>query len=522
MLQIRLNAALFFFFLSVSGQNEKAQVITGQVFYEDVPLSSVAIGLKNAKKSTSTNNKGFFTITVKNKDTLVLSHIGFRTKEYVIKNLNTALTIKMYPLLAELDEVDISFKKHSLVHNSQSRKPKEINSVFGNEILRKKGQHIDYVSGSTLNLAAPETVGRPAIVNALQGRVANYRIAPDGNGVILRSNNSINLTNNALWDVNGTLYEGFPPPIDLTTIEDVFVIKGLAGALRYGTLGSGGVIVIKTTTNLAPSKSSRTTKINTNTSYYKNDALPITELTKQQLGILPVEKKQFANYANSLGHDIASLKSLAYQYQKIGYDSLALPIYRKIIALLPTNDQAYRDLAQAYLDNNKPFDSWKTYMSLLEMNEENFPEGIGNLVFHEMERLYVTENFQNKVHTKFTPENKFGNSENASTRIVFEWSDRNKNICIEIVNPHNQVYNQCFGPKYSGCKQAAVAYYLDHTLTGEWQFNCQPHMLSREEQYLKITVFPNWNSLQKIDKQIKVYRFEDMHTQKYQVLRLKN
>ena len=91
--------------------------ISGKVsnFESNEPLAYVNIRVKNKTVGTVSNNNGLFKLLlndkVSSKDTVVFSYIGFKTKRYLISQLNKIKEpILLQPKSMELDEVVVSSK----------------------------------------------------------------------------------------------------------------------------------------------------------------------------------------------------------------------------------------------------------------------------------------------------------------------------------------------------------------------------------------------------------------------------
>ncbi|WP_178985846.1 carboxypeptidase-like regulatory domain-containing protein [Winogradskyella helgolandensis] len=60
--------------------------ITGTVANDSIPLESASVIIKNSTKGIATNEKGEFKLEAKKGDTLVVSYLGYETKELVLNN----------------------------------------------------------------------------------------------------------------------------------------------------------------------------------------------------------------------------------------------------------------------------------------------------------------------------------------------------------------------------------------------------------------------------------------------------
>lgn len=88
-------------------------------------------------------------------------------------------------------------------------------------------------------------INAPTLAQAIRQYLGAARV--QGNNVILRDRSSMNTGSPyAVWDVDGAVREAPPAGLDLTTIRSVKVLRSLSETNKYGFIGGGGVIVIKT------------------------------------------------------------------------------------------------------------------------------------------------------------------------------------------------------------------------------------------------------------------------------------
>ncbi|WP_424001483.1 carboxypeptidase-like regulatory domain-containing protein [Maribacter sp. IgM3_T14_3] len=490
-----------------------SQQIEGIVSYDNKPLKDVNILLRGTKTGTKTDTNGKFQINARKGDILVLSHITCNTVSKKVED-DKYLVINMVSKANILDEVLV--KANDRRNSPNITKPKTFTGSFGQKTLESRGYSITYVEGKKLNLAAAiEKAGIPGYVNALRGKIANYNIGPDG--VVLRSNNSLNLSNTALWDVDGVTYDGFPPAIETSLIKDIFVIRGLAGTTKYGTRGSGGVIVVTTVNNPAYLKKVRKKGKGKSKD---DDLLSYSELKNREELQIPKDLEKFSKLVTSLGNDITALRVLAYRCQGQGQQLKAAQIYRKILTLAPNDGQSHRDLAQTWAIIRKPFKAWSAYLYWLSQNGGQLNNKLGTLVFNEMEKLFVSEDLDGEVSQSFEIQNIFDSSEVDTTRIVFEWASINKEFTLEISNSEGQTFNVDYGKAYN-TSESFDEFYLDQTIKGNWKFNITPNISTKEPLNLKVSIYPKWNSTNKTFCKIKVYTFFQNDISQYNLFKIK-
>src|SRR6476469_1858476 len=86
---VLLTSILFLLCIKVSAQQLITGVITGT---DNTPLFSATVTVKNASRATTTDANGHFSIAAKTGDILIVSYVGYRTKEIKLAN-ETSLKI---------------------------------------------------------------------------------------------------------------------------------------------------------------------------------------------------------------------------------------------------------------------------------------------------------------------------------------------------------------------------------------------------------------------------------------------
>ncbi len=97
-------------------------------------------------------------------------------------------------------------------------------------------------------------------VEIIANRIAGAKIKKDFNGnknITLRGRQSFKTNSDAvIWEINGMIYNS-PPPMDISQIRYLEVLKDMASTNRYGSQGGAGVIILKTIVTENEYKSSR-------------------------------------------------------------------------------------------------------------------------------------------------------------------------------------------------------------------------------------------------------------------------
>lgn len=231
-----------------------AQVeITGVVMGTDgIYLPGAFIKVKGTNNGTASDANGKFALTANVGETLVITFIGFQSKEVIVPASRT-LRIVLERYVSKLDEAVVQ--------------------AYGLTSKRLNTGNIDKVSGKDLN-EAPVSDPLAALVGRVAGLVItqNTGVAGSAFKVQLRGrtqidqyngasdeplfiidgvpmatgNNKINLVGSAIAGSSATL--GLSPfySVNMTDIESIEVLKDADATAIYGSRGANGVIMITT------------------------------------------------------------------------------------------------------------------------------------------------------------------------------------------------------------------------------------------------------------------------------------
>ncbi len=202
-------------------------VVTGVVSGDDgMPVPGATVRVKGSNTGTTTSVDGKFTVSVPDKQAvLVISFIGYQPQEVTVGE-QTNLAIKLLAENSKLNEV----------------------VVVGYGTQRKKD-----ITGAVSVVKADAFESRPIVSAAagLQGQAAGVTVtAPSGKpgaglNVSIRGNTSLNASNNPLFVVDGVIV----PNIDFLNpndIESFSVLKDASSAAIYGASGANGVVLVTT------------------------------------------------------------------------------------------------------------------------------------------------------------------------------------------------------------------------------------------------------------------------------------
>jgi len=190
------------------------------------PLQGVSINIKGTQQGTVTDREGRFSLNASTGQTLLLSYIGFREKEFVI-NATGNIVILLDSVGDNLSDVIV------IGYGSQNKRD---------------------VTGSVAKIGTAQLEAVPSynIENALQGRASGVRVTqnsgiPGGRvEVRIRGSNSMIGSNAPLYVVDGFPVTGgieFLNPADIASMD---ILKDASATAIYGSRGANGVVIITT------------------------------------------------------------------------------------------------------------------------------------------------------------------------------------------------------------------------------------------------------------------------------------
>tara|TARA_B100000809_G_scaffold266787_1_gene331574 strand:- start:9504 stop:12581 length:3078 start_codon:yes stop_codon:yes gene_type:complete len=197
--------------VSVSG------TITDSATSEVLPGANIII--KGSTNGTQTDFDGNFSIEVQEGDVLVISYLGFVTKEVSLEG-NVKLQVQLTASSNTLDDVIVV--------------------GYGTRSKRKIISSVSVVEAETL-----KSIPVPNVSNALEG-LASGLFVRQGSGEPGFSGSSFEVRNfgNALVIVDGS--PGDLNQLDPNEIESISVLKDAAAASIYGVQGGNGVVLVTT------------------------------------------------------------------------------------------------------------------------------------------------------------------------------------------------------------------------------------------------------------------------------------
>jgi TonB-linked SusC/RagA family outer membrane protein len=213
--------------------------VTGRVTNEaGEPVAGATVTIKNSGRSTVTDSKGVFTLEASPRDVLIISFVGFETREVRAEDVST-LAISLTSKPAAMNEVVV------VGYGVQNRR-----DVTG--------------SIAKIDAKAIATVPVGSFDAALQGRAAGVQViqstgmAGAGAQIRVRGVGSITSGGEPLYVIDGipiasnsgqtlgAINENPLASINTNDIESIEILKDASAAAIYGSRGANGVILITT------------------------------------------------------------------------------------------------------------------------------------------------------------------------------------------------------------------------------------------------------------------------------------
>ena len=206
------------------------RTIDGTILDEDgSPLIGASVAVKGSSVGTVSDFEGKFSLTINDDaSTLVVSYIGYQTKEIAIGNQST-FSIQLAADASVLDEVVV-------IGYGTGTKEK-----FNGAVSKVDNERLNTYSASNFDQAIAGTIAGVQI----SGNNKN----PEENSVIqIRGISTLTAGSNPLIVVDGNpLTEGTSlSSINTQDIESIDILKDAASAAIYGSRASNGVILITT------------------------------------------------------------------------------------------------------------------------------------------------------------------------------------------------------------------------------------------------------------------------------------
>jgi len=522
--------------------------VYGRITNNNGPIQHATVALKNSILETQTDSLGKFRINAKEDDILIIKYLGMKTKEIIV-NKKEEINIELISDGELLDEV---------VLKGKSKKRTTIN------LGKNESKSLDELGYSVNTIDEKDIGSQYQNFQYLIRRIPGARVKPTKNVgeppvIYFRNNNSANNEVPAIFDIDGNVYETWPN-IEVQNIKNITILKSLASVTKYGTIGRGGVIVIRTKTasggKAEPKKLTAlasgndyveqiqsintiasTTKYmqalqNANTFDEAEQTYKTIKQTKDNLSIpfylnaaeyfLRWNKNYSLNLFSAIEDlakdNVKALRTLAFKYEAFNKHDKARLVYQRIAILRPTDGQSYRDLALIYNATGYYNEAMQLYKQMLSNSIEGVDfSGLQQPIIDEAKHLLAFH--RSKVNYNDLPADLLTAKFKQDLRIVFEWNDPNAEFELQFVNPQKKFFKWSH-TKFDNRERmldeikkgyTTEAYIIDDAEPGEWIINIEAlnEEPSINPNYLKYTIYKNYG-LPNETKTVKVIQLENI------------
>ncbi len=285
--------------VAISAAEKQDRTITGTVTNsKGEALTGVSIQVKGGTLGTTTDANGQFSINVPERAVLVVSAVGYLSKEVVVGTANN-INVILEVVETKMDEVVV------VGYGTQKRRD---------------------VTGSVVSIKPSDLENMPNnnIVQSLQGKLPGVSVVNTGTSaegstrLRVRAQNSINADAGPLIILDGIQYEGFLSEINPNDIESIDVLKDASSAAIYGARAAGGVILI--TTKMGTSGKTNITLSSTlgiSNIINRPDMMKATQFynfKKSRMGVSSFETDQFGKGVNTDWLKLAMQQGVEQEY----------------------------------------------------------------------------------------------------------------------------------------------------------------------------------------------------------------
>lgn len=230
----------------------KRATFNGSVFANQQPLANVAVSVKGTSQGTTTNADGDWQLTVDRTGeiTFVFSFIGYKTREYIVRQGDTELNRIIVDMPIEEQQIDdIIITGYEKI--DKRKLTGSVASILGADLIEPTGTSIDkMLQGKLAGVSVTQNTSTPGAAPKIRIRgnstiLGNREPVWVVDGIIiedpvqvsaaeLNSLDRVNLVGNAISFLN---------PED---IERIDVLKDVSATAIYGVKAANGVVVVTT------------------------------------------------------------------------------------------------------------------------------------------------------------------------------------------------------------------------------------------------------------------------------------
>ncbi|MFT4674084.1 MAG: tetratricopeptide (TPR) repeat protein [Saprospiraceae bacterium] len=531
------------------GMAQQKSTITGIVKSVDGPVQGATITVKSTFNEVITDIEGGFTMKVTEGDMVFeISSFAMEYKEVAIVR-NSPMTIMLNYDGQLLDEVLLKGKsksKEEFVETAYGRQNKKaLGYSTGQELTESDIRDTDITVFDVLRkMPGVEIFGTPGFNQSILF-TRNRSITSQPPGVVL---------DGAVFD------QSILNTLSPSEISSIKLLKGLNATLRYGQLGSGGIIFIVTklgTGNTLTTKE-KVKSLQVKGNDYVETIAPLSSVKIIPSYVIALEKATTFKEAKALfeneqktnntipfyiqssdyflkwnaeysfqilstiaklaPNNVKALKAYAFVLEERGAYKKVATIYNRILLLRPDSAQAYRDLALACEAAGDYELAFTLFYQIVYNTIPNVDcSGIQQLAYNEFRHLLA-------LHRAKVPFQKLSNEllsldYKKDIRIVFEWTQANVDFDIQFVSPARKFFNWTH-TKFESKKliqeeisqgYAVKEHIIDDADKGTWLVNVEffGNEKLKNPTFLKYTVFQNYG-LPSETKKSKVIQMNDL------------
>ena len=474
--------------LSLTTIEDNNTSLFGKIFSVSGPIQGATVRIKNSLIEAQSDFDGYFNINAKEGDLLIVNYLGMIEKQTTVENFND-LYILLKTETQILDEVVLS----STNKNGEN----EVDTGYGKK-------NVDAVGYSNSTITKKDiSPGANNLVDVIRGQFAGVRVEGFSTPrvTIRGGTGSMNTPAYAIFDIDGLIFEDFPTFINPKQIESITVLKSYGATNRYGSVGRGGVFVIKMSNLYKGSSQTLDSALIKGNDYteelsmigFEENSKYLDELEQSfsfenakeiyesQTSMLEFKSVPYYfdcfDYFKRWNDDFAfsiltsavisaksnpkALKALAYKMETIDRNLEAELVYEHLFKIRPFHEQSYRDLALIYSKNKKYVLAADIYKKILLNSIEDVEVlGLQKTIANEAYHLYSTnrasfdfKNFPIKILKNLLPDLNL-NKTNVKNmpfikskdfgydyRVVFDWSDSNIEFNVQFVSPSKKFFN---------------------------------------------------------------------------------
>ena len=546
---------------TINGKAVSTDKVSGKILSDAGPLPGAVIKVKGTFEEAVTNSEGEFEINAVSGDVLEISHLNAIPME-VSASPGGEMEIEM--------QIDGEVLEEVYVEGERRREPWEtsIETAYGKRDFNKLGFSASQINSDQI---LPSYTTLDQILVKLTG--VNFGGVPPDRRYFLNRSAGSSVSQNTLpvFVIDNVIYEQGPnqllPAIDVQNISSITVLPSVAASVKYGTLGAGGAIIIRSKvldfserggfgSNKAPSALVEGNNFNEVLPNYNakrvvpdylaqyssidnlNEAkrLYASQMKQKDTYGIPyyvhVSKvftkwdKAFAakvltNIADIAPNNVRALKTMAYELEELGMMEEAKSAYQRIALLQPESAQSYRDLAYIYQETGEITKAFGLYKQILANETPGIDfTGIQKVAEHELQKLVKL----NKPYLDYAslPNDLLDASFKRDIRVVLEWNDPSAEFEVQFVNPQKKYftwYHDLFNNRKRMSDEAASGYameefIIDDSDRGPWQINIRylgDEKPSKNPAFMKYTIYKNYGMPQETKevKVLKLYPFKD-------------